>query len=151
MKDIHTAATRHLPGFITAPGETDTLLWLAGIVLVGAVLMVGVLFFWLHSLPERVAHKRHKHQMELIAILCLLSLFTHIHTFWVIALILAFVKIPERLFPDFSSPLRRIAASLEKLTPGVPAGAPDATALTSANPVLAVPQITSGKPETDRS
>ena len=40
----------------------------------------------------------------------LLALFTHIHLFWVIGLILAMIDLP-----DFGSPLRRIATSTEKL------------------------------------
>ena len=40
----------------------------------------------------------------------MLALFTHIHLFWVIGLILAMIDLP-----DFGSPLRRIAASTEKL------------------------------------
>ena len=115
MKDLHPAALHQIPGFITAPGETDVLFVLATISVVTSVLLVGVLFFWLHSLPERMAHKRHKLQIELIAVLGLLSLFTHIHLFWVIALILAFVKIPEFRFLDMRSYVDRVTVSLEQL------------------------------------
>jgi type IV secretory pathway VirB2 component (pilin) len=45
-----------LPGFITAPGDTDTLMVVVGVVLIGAVLMVGNLYLHLHTLPERMAH-----------------------------------------------------------------------------------------------
>ena len=44
----------------------------------------------------------------------LLSLFTHNHLFWVIGLFLAMIDLP-----DFSTPLRRIAGSVEKMA-GVP-------------------------------
>ncbi len=59
-------------------------LWLQPSVLVIAVLLLGVMFFWLHSLPERLGHK--KLQFEIVAVLGLISLFTHIHLFWVIGL-----------------------------------------------------------------
>jgi hypothetical protein len=64
----------------------------------------------LHTLPERMAHKSQKLQFEIVAVLGLLALFTHIHLFWVIGLILAMIDLP-----DFGSPLRRIATSTEKL------------------------------------
>lgn len=115
MKDVHPLATPHLPAFITTPGETDLFLAFATVTLVASVLTVGVLFFWLHSLPERLAHKHQKFQMELIAVLGLLSLITHVHALWVAALVLAFVKIPEFSMPDYLGPLRRVADSVEKL------------------------------------
>jgi hypothetical protein len=52
---VHPSAPHDLPGFITAPGETDTLMLVVGIVLIGAVLMVGNLYLHLHTLPERMA------------------------------------------------------------------------------------------------
>ena len=94
------------------------------VVLVIAVLAVGLLFLRLHTLPERMAHKSHKLQFEIVAVLGLLALFTHMHIFWVAGLLLALIDIP-----DFGNPLRRIAGSLEKiagLKPGEGAyGAPD--------------------------
>jgi hypothetical protein len=107
---LHPAAPHHLPPFITAPGETDIWMVAMGLVLIAAVLMVGNIFFKLHSLPERMAHKSQKLQFEVVAVLCLLALFTHIHLFWVAALILALIEIP-----DFSTPLRSIAGSVEKI------------------------------------
>src|ERR1700704_3153732 len=85
-----------------------------GIVLIGAVLAVGNFYLHLHTMPERMAHKSQKFQFEIVAVLGLLSLFTHNHLFWVIGLFLAMIDLP-----DFSSPLRRIAGSVEKLA-GVP-------------------------------
>ena len=102
--DLHPAGPHHLPGFITAPGDTDTLMVGVGIFLIGAVLMVGIFYLHLHSLPERMAHKSQKFQFEIVAVLCLLALFTHNHLFWVIGLFLAMIDLP-----DFSTPLRRIA------------------------------------------
>ena len=107
---LHPAAPHHLPAFITAPGETDFWMVAMGLVLIAAVLVVGNIFFKLHSLPERMAHKSQKLQFEVVAVLCLLALFTHIHMFWVAALILAMIEIP-----DFSTPLRSIAGSVERI------------------------------------
>ena len=111
---LHPAAPHHLPGFITAPGDTDVLMIVVGIFLIGAVLGVGNLYLHLHTLPERMAHKSQKLQFEIVAVLGLLALFTHNHLFWVIGLFLAMIDLP-----DFSTPLRRIAGSVEKMA-GVP-------------------------------
>ena len=103
----HPAASHHLPWFITAPGESDTLFTFTTLVVIATVLGLGILFFRLHSLPERMGHK--KLQFEVVAVLGLLSLFTHVHAFWVAGLLLALIDLP-----DFTTPLKRIAASLEK-------------------------------------
>ena len=61
-----------------------------------------------------------------MAVLGLLSLFTHNHLYWVIGLFLALIDLP-----DFGTPLRRIAGSVDKLA-GVPpeprSDMPDASA-----------------------
>src|ERR1700716_3090826 len=106
---LHPSAPHDLPGFITAPGDTDTLMVVVGIVLIGAVLMVGNLYLNLHTLPERMAHKSQKLQFEIVAVLGLLALFTDIRLFWVIGLWLAMEDLP-----DSGAPLRRIAGSGEK-------------------------------------
>jgi hypothetical protein len=110
MIERHSAATHHMPGFITAPGETDVLMVVMAVILLLAVLGFGILFLRLHSLPERMAHRTHKIQFEIVAVLCLIALFTHMHIFWVIALLLAMVDLP-----DFGTSLNRIAGSAEKL------------------------------------
>jgi hypothetical protein len=61
-----------------------------------------------------MAHKSQKLQFEIVAVLGLLALFTHSHLFWVIGLLLAMVDLP-----DFGTPLRRIAGSVEKIA-GIP-------------------------------
>ena len=113
-ESLNPIAPHDLPGFITAPGDTDVLMVVVGIVLIGAVLAVGNLYLHLHTLPERMAHRSQKLQFEIVAVLGLLALFTHNHLFWVIGLFLAMVDLP-----DFGTPLRRIAGSVEKI-----AGAP---------------------------
>ncbi len=115
-ESLHPSAPHHLPGFITAPGDTDTLMVVVGIVLIGSVLAVGNFYLHLHTLPERMAHKSQKLQFEIVAVLGLLALFTHIHLFWVVGLLLAMIDLP-----DFGTPLRRIAGSVEKIA-GVPPG-----------------------------
>lgn len=99
------------------------------VLLIVAVLAVGNLFFLLHSLPERMAHKSRKLQSEIVAVLCLLSLFTSVHLFWVIGLLLALVDLP-----DFRTPLAKIAGSLEKLASPKPARRAPHETTTSAAP-----------------
>jgi hypothetical protein len=107
---LHPAASHYLPSFITAPGETDVLMVVMSVFLLLSVLMFGTLFFKLHTMPERMAHKSHKLQFEIVAVLGLLALFTHQHIFWVAGLLLALIDIP-----DFGGSLNRIAGSTEKL------------------------------------
>ena len=97
---LHPLAPHHLPGFITAPGETDVLMVVMGIFLIVAVLAVGNFYLHLHTLPERMAHKSQKLQFEIVAVLGLLALFTHVHMFWIAGLLLALIDLP-----DFSTPL----------------------------------------------
>ncbi len=106
---LHPLAPHHLPAFITAPGETDTLLVVTGIILLLAVLGVGLIFLRLHTLPERMAHKSQKLQFEIVAVLGLLALFTHVHLFWVAGLLLALIDLP-----DFTGLFGRMAHALER-------------------------------------
>ena len=106
---VHPAATEHLPFFITPPGETDVLMTVTALILLGSVVGFGILFLRLHTLPERIAHGRHKLQFEIVAVLGLIALFTHMHIFWVIGLILALVD-----FPDIGGWLGRIAGSVDR-------------------------------------
>ncbi|MCP8937925.1 hypothetical protein NK718_05310 [Alsobacter sp. SYSU M60028] len=108
---LHPMATEHLPIFIPAPGGTDVLMVVVGVFLVAVVLLVGLLFFWLHTLPERMAHKGKKLQFEIVAVLGLLALFTHVHAFWVAGLLLALIDLP-----DFATPMRRMADALERIS-----------------------------------
>ena len=108
---MNPAAPHHLPAFITAPGESDLFLNGAAIFLVVTVLTLGSVYFRLHALPEHMAHKNaNKLQFEVVAVLALLALFTHNNVFWVAALLLALVPIP-----DFHGPLATMADSLAKM------------------------------------
>ena len=129
MTEAHPVATDHLPMFITAPGQTDVLLVVMWVIFIAAVLGAGVFFFWLHSLPERMVHN--KIQFDIVAVLALLSLFTHQHAFWVAALLIALITFPDFRLPDFSGLLARIANSLESIasrTDGADEAAPTAPA-----------------------
>ena len=109
-ESLHPAASHDLPAFITAPGETDVLMVVMSLFMFLAVVMFGVVFLRLHTLPERIAHKSNKLQFEIVAILGLIALFTHMHIFWIAGLLLALIDLP-----DFGTSLGRIAASTEKI------------------------------------
>jgi len=139
----------HLPFYLARPGETDWLMIVMGVFLILAVLGVGNIYLRLHSLPERMAHKSQKLQFEIVAVLGLISLFTHIHIFWIAGLLLALVDLP-----DFSTPLSRIAGSVEKIADsGKPPEEPpeeermatQASAIERAAPVAVKPATVSAK------
>ncbi len=110
---LHPAATHHLPPFVTAPGETDVLFIIMAVFVLFAVIGIGIFYFKIHALPEQMAHRGQKVQFEIVAVLALLALFTHNHAFWVAGLLLALVPLP-----DFTTPLRSIAGSLERIAGG---------------------------------
>ena len=125
-EQMHSAAPHHLPFFVPGSDGSDTLMVVMGVFLVAIVLWVGTLYWKLHSLPERMAHKSQKLQFEIVAVLGLISLFTHMHIFWVAALLLAMIDLP-----DFSTPLRSIAGSVERIADAAP---PSATSEPQATP-----------------
>jgi hypothetical protein len=118
----HPAAPHHLPFFLPSADGSDPVMVATGIFLLVAVLAFGLVFLRIHTLPERMAHRGHKLQFEIVAVLGLLALFTHMHIFWVAGLLLALVDLP-----DFSGPLRRIAGSSERIA-GLPPGEGDTVA-----------------------
>jgi hypothetical protein len=61
-----------------------------------------------------MAHKSMKLLFVIVAVLCLLALFTHDHLFWIAGVLLALIDLP-----DFIAPLRSIAASVQKIA-GIP-------------------------------
>ncbi|GJD93165.1 hypothetical protein [Methylobacterium iners] len=111
---INPAAPHHLPMFIAAADGSDMFMSIMAVVLTVVVLVVGLLFLRLHTLPERIAHKSHKLQFEIVAVLGLLALFTHIHLFWVLGLLLALIDIP-----NFGGVFGRMARALERIA-GLP-------------------------------
>ncbi|EHK75750.1 hypothetical protein SM0020_22222 [Sinorhizobium meliloti CCNWSX0020] len=111
MEDsLHPAAVAHLPPFITAPGQTDVLFNMMIVFVLLMVFVVGILYLRLHALPEHMAHGASKVQLQIVGVLALIALFTHNHLFWIAALLLAMVEIP-----NFSSPVESIARSLAKM------------------------------------
>lgn len=138
--DINPLATHHIPPFITAPGQTDGLLVGIGIFLLVLIFLLGIAFLWLHSLPERMAHKSQKLQFEVVAVLCLLALFTHNNLLWGIALLLAMIDLP-----DLATPLGRISDNIERLAPPRRA-APPAVHTAPAPPAPEAPAPTAPAP-----
>jgi len=139
-------ATHHLPFFITAPGDTDVLFNFTLVFVVASIVMTGVIFLTIHSLRERMAHKSKKVQFDIVALLCLLALLTHEHLFWFAAILLAFIDIP-----DFLTPFRRIANSVETIagqeTPGSPVDQSDSSPPKAA---LAEKAVSADQPRQDR-
>ena len=111
MVEPHPVASSvNLPWFITEPGQTDVLLVVVGVVLLLFTLIFGVLFLRLHHLPEHIAQKHQKMQYEIVAILGLLAMFTHIQIFWIAGLLLAMIDLP-----DFTGLLDRIAKPVARI------------------------------------
>ncbi len=111
MNGLHPLTKDPIPAFIAGPNETDFLFTIAVIFFLVVIFAIGILYLRLHALPEHIAHRSNKVQLQLVAILGLIALFTHNHLFWIAGLLLAFIE-----FPDISSPLGSIAQSLEKLS-----------------------------------
>ncbi len=132
----HAALTDHVPGFITAPGQTDYLFIFVIVLILVMILVIGNLYFQLHAVPERIAHQTNKVQMEIVAVLALISLFTHNHLYWILGLLLAFIRIP-----DFSTPLYSMARSLLRLSGRDPAKIDDEVPVASV-PASGVPGTT---------
>lgn len=105
---IHPAAPTHLPWYLNAPGDTDLLMVAMSIFLVLFVLALGLLYLRLHALPDQLAH--HKVQFQIVGVLGLLAMFTHMNIFWIAGLLLAIIDLP-----DFLSPIKRIAGAAEKI------------------------------------
>lgn len=110
-ESMNPAAPHHLPVFITGPGESDYFFIGTVIFLIVSIMALGSLYFRLHALPERLAHGTTKLQFQLVSVLTLLALFTHNNLYWVAALVLALVPIP-----DFWTPLASMAGSLAMMT-----------------------------------
>ena len=110
--ELHPLAPHTLPPFVGAADGSDPLFSAIIFIVILAVLGVGVFYLKLHAIPEQLAHKHGNTQSQLIMVLALLALFTHNNIFWVAALILALLKLP-----DFLTPINSISESLKKLTP----------------------------------
>jgi len=111
LPGLNPAAPHYLPPFISVPGGGDWLMTVMAVFMLGAIVSVGIIYLKLHALPEHMAHRTNKVQLQFVAVLALLALFTHNHVFWIAALLLALVELP-----DFSTPMNSIARSLERLS-----------------------------------
>lgn len=109
-QSMHPLATGHLPSFFPSSDGSDLLFILVVVAIIGIFVVAGAVYFTLHSVPENIAHEAGHAQFQVVGILALLALFTHNNLFWVIALVIAAFK-----FPDFLTPIKSIARSLNPL------------------------------------
>lgn len=110
MNELHELAPHHIPRFIPGPDGSDPLFTIVVVLVLVLGLVLGAVYFKLHALPERMAHSKNSTQLQLIAVLAILALLTHNNIFWVAALLLAVVRLP-----DFITPLDSIDRSLQTL------------------------------------
>ena len=108
-----------LPFYITAPGETDVLFGAVSIVLVAVVIGFGALYFTIQSIPDRMVEGAGKAQMQVVGLLGLISLFTMNNLYWIAAILLAAIRIPDLL-----TPLKDIAAAMRAKSAAAAGGAP---------------------------
>ena len=99
----------HLPFFITGPGESDILFTAVTISLVLVIVGFGALYFTIQAIPDRLAEGTSKTQMQIVGILGLISLITMNNIYWVAALLLGAMRLP-----DLVTPFKSISQSLEK-------------------------------------
>ncbi|NOD62019.1 hypothetical protein [Ruegeria sp. HKCCD9179] len=108
--DLHPMATGHIPRYVVAADGSDYLFSAMVVFFVVLVVLIGVGYLTLHSVPEKMAHENNHPQFQLVGILALLALFTHNGLFWVAAILVAGFQ-----FPDFATPLRNIADAIRSL------------------------------------
>lgn len=106
----HPMMPEHLPRYLAAADGSDYLFTIMVWFVVIIALLLGVGYFTLHALPERMAHKSNATQLQLVSILAILALFTHNNIFWVAALVLAAFRPP-----DLVTPLSSMAQSLSTM------------------------------------
>ncbi|MEM7237620.1 MAG: hypothetical protein AAF501_07355 [Pseudomonadota bacterium] len=125
LPELHPMATGHIPIYVAAADGSDYLFNIMIVFTVIVIILIGVSYFTLHSVPERMAHKSNHSQFQLVGILALLALFTHNGIFWIAAILVAGFQLP-----DFGGPLRAIADAIDRngspRSPEVAASAPRA-------------------------
>ena len=99
VPSMHPLAPPALPFFISSAGGTDYLMIAMAIFLVAFVLAIGLLYLRLHALPDHIAHKSQKVQYEIVCVLGLIAMFTHVNAFWVAGLLLAMITFPISVPP----------------------------------------------------
>ena len=125
---IHPLAPHHIPRYVVQADGSDYLFTVMIIFTIVFILLIGLAYFTLHAIPEKMAHEANHPQFQLVGILALLALFTHNNLFWVAAILVAGFQIP-----DLGGPLRSIADAVRSLAPGrqpekqtsVPSAEPD--------------------------
>lgn len=132
----HPIAIDHVPAFITAPGQTDILFNFVIVFLICMIFAVGTLYLRLHALPEQMAHRTNKVQLQVVAVLALIALFTHNQLFWIAALLLAMIELP-----NFITPVTSMAKSLNRIARStyVPQNYPSASAPVAQQPASPMP------------
>ena len=131
---LHSQAPHHLPVFLPGADGSDILFTVVAVSMVLMVFGFGIFYFTLHALPEKIAHGTSSTQFQLIGVLALLAMFTHNNLFWVAALLLATVKLP-----DITTPLNAISRSLEELKDREPAPLELSPALLQPSPAAVQP------------
>ena len=120
--DLHPMATGHIPRYVVAADGSDYLFSAMIVFFVVLVVLIGVGYLTLHSVPEKMAHENNHPQFQLVGILALLALFTHNGIFWIAAILVAGFQ-----FPDFATPMRNIADAIRSLgQPPIPQPVPKA-------------------------
>ena len=111
-----------LPFFITAPGESDLLFTAVTILLIVVVLGFGAMYFTIQAIPDRLVEGTSKAQMQLVGILGLVSLFTMNNIYWVAALLLAAIRLPDIVTPQksMSRSLKRVSINTQNTVPETP-------------------------------
>lgn len=110
--ELHPMATGHIPSYVVAADGSDFLFtFMVGFTVI-LIVLIGVAYFTLHAIPEKMAHSSNHPQFQLVGILALLALFTHNGLFWVAAILVAGFQIP-----DFGVHLRAIAEAIGRLAP----------------------------------
>lgn len=129
----HPIAIDHVPAFITAPGQTDILFNVVIVFLILVIFAVGTLYLRLHALPEQMAHSTNKVQLQVVAVLALIALFTHNQLYWIAALLLAMIELP-----NFIAPVTSMAKSLNRIARSthIPQNSP-AAVMTASKPTPA--------------
>jgi len=103
-------AGHHIPSYVVQADGSDYLFNFMLVFTIVVILLIGVAYFTLHAIPEKIAHQSNHPQFQLVGILALLALFTHNGIFWIAAILVAGFQ-----FPDFAAPLRGIADAIRSL------------------------------------
>ena len=109
----------YLPFYITSPVETDVLLGAVAFTLVAVLIGFGALYFTIQNIPDRLVEGTSKAQMQIVGLLGLISLFSMNNLYWVIALLVAAVRIPDvvTMFKSQARSQKRMSMSLKTMEP----------------------------------